>query len=324
MSKIISRLFLGAIAIITLLAYYTSYFGWTIYFELLSHFQVQYFILSLLLLGGLCFLGQKKHIFIGCFFCAVLSLPTLTWYLPANFTDISFSQKSDLKILIANVNAQNRSYDKVLSLVQEQQPDLAIFMEVDRQGQAQLDSLKNLFPYSSGNCNTCNIGIVVYSKQLLEDSRIESFGKDKNSSVIARLTIAQQPLTLIATHPLPPIKPSFFQSRNEQMNLIAQYIKEVDNPLILAGDLNMSMWSPYYRQLVNRTNLNNTRKGFGIIPSWPTSRIYQPIPQGLDLLLNIPIDHCLVSKGIKTTNIYTGSEIGSDHLPLIVDLAIAT
>jgi endonuclease/exonuclease/phosphatase family metal-dependent hydrolase len=36
----------------------------------------------------------------------------------------------------------------------------------------------------------------------------------------------------------------------------------------------------------------------------------------------IPIDHCLVSEDIRVINIRTDGHIGSDHLPLIVDLEI--
>ena len=38
--------------------------------------------------------------------------------------------------------------------------------------------------------------------------------------------------------------------------------------------------------------------------------------------LGIPIDQCLVSRGIQVANVRTGNDVGSDHLPLIVDLAI--
>jgi endonuclease/exonuclease/phosphatase (EEP) superfamily protein YafD len=77
------------------------------------------------------------------------------------------------------------------------------------------------------------------------------------------------------------------------------------------GDLNMSMWSPYYRQFIRSTGMRNTRQGYGVQPSWPVDAP----------LLPIPIDHCLISRGFQVLNNRIGSDIGSDHYPLIVDLA---
>jgi endonuclease/exonuclease/phosphatase (EEP) superfamily protein YafD len=78
------------------------------------------------------------------------------------------------------------------------------------------------------------------------------------------------------------------------------------------GDLNMTVWSPYYKSFVEKTKLHNTRTGFGILPTWPAQ----------SPLLFIPLDHCLVSEDIKVLHTRTGRNVGSDHLPLITDTVI--
>ena len=70
------------------------------------------------------------------------------------------------------------------------------------------------------------------------------------------------------------------------------------------------MWSIDYEKFINITKLKNSRMGVGILPTWPA-----PVPL-------IPIDHVLVSSDIKVRNISVGRDIGSDHLPLIVDLIL--
>lgn len=77
------------------------------------------------------------------------------------------------------------------------------------------------------------------------------------------------------------------------------------------GDLNVTMWSSNYSKLIADSGLANSRKGFGILATWP---MFFP-------LLSIPLDHCLVSPGIGINACRSGPDIGSDHLPLIVELA---
>ena len=117
---------------------------------------------------------------------------------------------------------------------------------------------------------------------------------------------------MMLVHPSVPIKQQSFIDRNQQLAAIGEYAAQVKNPLIVVGDFNTTMWSPFYKNMVKTGKLRNARSGFGILPTWPT---FMP-------LVYIPIDHFLVSKEIGILKIHTGRNIGSDHLPLITDLVI--
>lgn len=318
----VSQVILVAIALLTVWAYATSFYGWTMYLELCSHFQVQYLVVVLLLLGLLLWLRHRPSVYGGIFFCALLSVPILSWY-PSPVIWINPTHVApQIRLLVANVNIQNQQYDKVLALVRSEQPDVAVFVEVNEQWKAHLDTLGDRFPYSSGQTNPHNFEVLIYSVHPLNDTQIIFGHADDKASVITQLTVANQSVTLLATHPPPPITPILFHSRNRQMNEISQYLAGIDNPIILAGDLNTTIWSPYYRQWVNQSRLHNARDGFGVLPTWPTPNLYPGILSGLTRLLHIPIDHCLISSDIKVTDIYTGADTGSDHKPLIVDLRV--
>jgi len=151
----------------------------------------------------------------------------------------------------------------------------------------------------------------VISKIAFDNSDILFLGKSGFPTIICKLIINNQPLTLIATHPCSPAGRHNYYLRNDQLNSISERIKQISGPLILVGDLNITMWSNDYKKFISKAGLYNARKGFGILPSWPAAFPYP---------LRIPIDHCLLSSDLKVKEIKLADNIGSDHLPVIIDI----
>ncbi|HAA33462.1 MAG TPA: endonuclease/exonuclease/phosphatase [Cyanobacteria bacterium UBA8553] len=301
-----------------------GYIGWYLVLELLSHFRFQYLLISFILFGCIALTRQKSLILIG-LFCLALNLTEIAdWYIPEVGIN---SATGNLRVLSSNINIKNSHYSKVISFVKKERPDIAIIMEVNEAGIKQLSSLNEILPYSvtSTKSHPDQLGIVVYSKLPLDNTSVKFFGTSTNPSILADLKINGQVISLIATHPPPPFKPALFQVRNQHLDEMSQYVQQLKNPVVLAGDLNITMWSPYYRKFVSQTKLRNSRKGFGVLPSWPMKANYShysKIPPLLSSLVAIPIDHCLISPGLKVSNIRTGENVNSDHLPLIIDLVI--
>ncbi|MEL6383727.1 MAG: endonuclease/exonuclease/phosphatase family protein [Cyanobacteria bacterium J06626_18] len=312
-------LFLGIVGL-TLLSFVTRNYGWRIYFELLSHFQLQYLILSSAGLVILAILRQRSLFLLGLVCTIILATQVVTWYWPPKF--LTADETGNFRVLIANVNTKNKQYEDVLAFTREEDPDLALFMEVNDAWISQLDTLSNVLPHSSGEGSPYNFGIVLYSRTSFDAVERVAFGDDRIPSLTGQISIHNRTLSFVGTHPLPPVRPSFFQSRNQQLDLIGQYLQTVNTPKMLIGDLNLSMWSAYYGRLVRQTELKNARKGFGILPSWPTAGTHHQIPGWASLLFSIPIDHCLLSPELGVVDVRVGPNIGSDHRPVIVDLKL--
>jgi endonuclease/exonuclease/phosphatase (EEP) superfamily protein YafD len=312
--KLLPQLVAIAIVLITGLSL-ISHLAWSPYLELTSHFKVQYLVVSLLLYFVLLFRERrKKWLFVALFCIAIQFLEIVPWYLPPGW--LARSQPHNLRILQSNVFVPNRSYEKVLSLVRDEQPDIAIFMEMNAQ---QLNALSSTYPFTFQTSDD----LAIYSRLPL--SKPVLFGSGKKFSIAAHLTVNQQEITLVVTHPVPPL-PRLFEARNQQLLEVEQYIQQQQNPVILVGDLNTTMWSPYYHKLIQTTGLKNARKGFGLLPTWPVPSPYaRPFFKRTPLmwLFQIPIDHCLVSAPLQVTGIHTGPSVDSDHLPLITDLRIS-
>ncbi|MBD1940060.1 endonuclease/exonuclease/phosphatase family protein [Microcoleus sp. FACHB-68] len=285
--------------------------GFHRYLELTSHFKLQY-----LVVGCIAFIffsvTRRKWLSLVSLFCVALNLAVIVpWYIPQP-TDATVSAGTPLKVLLANVLTSNRQYSKIISLVEKNSPDIAVFLEVNEVWSKQLEAIQDILPYSLVYPREDNFGIALYSKTALNDPAYKFFADEDVVSLLANVSISDQIVSIVSTHPLPPSNQEYFNGRNTQLEEISKYVQQLKNPHLVVGDLNATMWSPYYKQFIQKSGLHNTRAGFGILPTWPAQ----------SPLLYIPLDHCLVSSKIKVRETKTLENIGSDHLPLICDLAL--
>jgi len=82
-------------------------------------------------------------------------------------------------------------------------------------------------------------------------------------------------------------------------------------PTVVIGDLNASMFSATYRQLVQGTGLSDARTGRGLMPTWPA---------GMPSWARLALDHVLVPDELIVTDLALGEPTGSDHRGLRVAL----
>lgn len=292
-----------------------SHVAWHPYLELTAHFKVQYFLISFIGLSLLLLFQAKYWLVIALFCLGVQLVEILPWYLPATWTTTS---TANFRILLSNVYVRNQNPHKFLNLVAKEQPNLVIVQEKTPFWLESLQPLHAQFPYFFQAPDD----IAIFSQIPLEQPTI--FGGVNQSSLAVTLTIDDRPVQVVTTHPPPP-KPTLTASRNQEFEWVANYIQQQRGSIILIGDLNTTMWSPYYNQLKRKTGLVNGRQGFGILPTWPAPTPYTSTSSLLAFFkpfLWIPIDHCLVSPEIGVRSLRTGANIDSDHLPLVVDVFI--
>ncbi|MGJ3246601.1 MAG: endonuclease/exonuclease/phosphatase family protein [Elainellaceae cyanobacterium] len=299
----------------------SRYYGVVFPIELLSHFQLQYFAATLIVGGLLSAIARRWLIYVAIACLCIQMIPILPWYIPWS-NAASPLHGYALRVLSVNVNAQNHHYQETLQLVQAEQPDIAIFIEVDDAWVQQLQSLGDLLPYAAQQPNSYDQGVTVYSRTPLSNTSVESWGTDRGSGVITTVAIANQSVRLIVVHPPPPIRSSLLHIRNRQLDGIRKYLLTGSPPFIVAGDFNITMWSPFYRRLIQTMPLKNTRRGIGLLPTWPIDAAFPQTGTLIYPFVQIPIDHCLVSPTIQVKAMRTGHPVGSDHLPIIVDLLV--
>jgi endonuclease/exonuclease/phosphatase (EEP) superfamily protein YafD len=283
------------------------------YLELTSHFRLQYLMVALAcLLIFIALHAWWSAIYAFVTVCLNLAV-VVPWYWPPPQAPLN-QPYSPVKLLFANVESTNRNFADFIGLVREEHPDVVIIQEATERWIDHLHVLEERFPYVKALPRPGGVGIALYSRIPVERFEVMALGSERMPGLLARLHLGGGVLSVVTVHPRPPLRRHYFRYRNEQLRDAASMVQALPVPKILVGDFNTSLWSPYYAQLIRQTGLVNARQGFGLVPTWPA---YMSWP-----VLMIPIDHCLVSSDIRVTTLRSGRNIGSDHLPIIVDMVI--
>ncbi|MBE9225488.1 endonuclease/exonuclease/phosphatase family protein [Phormidium sp. LEGE 05292] len=303
------------------------YFAWDWPLELIAHFRVQYLILAvifaifLIILRLIGKLKNKALIIVALLIVGLNAVDVIPWYLPHS-QQVTGTPGKPMRVLFFNLNIQNNQDNQIVNVIQSNRPDLALLAEVDESTFKILNiNLKDTLPYTFKSPGG---GLAVFSRFPFTDIKADRLNGQGNHNIIASLEVNKQQIKFIGIHPLVPITYDNFLRRNSQLAAVSDYIQKQNQPLILVGDLNTTPWSPYYRQLINKTKLYNTQLGFGLLPTWPRSSTHVRLPSWLIPLVNIPLDHCLVSQQFGVRQIYTGRNANSDHASLIIDLVLQT
>ncbi len=282
--------------------------------ELATHFRVQY--AALFLLSALGFL--LLHNPVSAAIAALGSMVNLAAILPAyGRMTLPFAIKEQprgktIKALLLNVNFRNQNYAKTLDYIRLVKPDLVAIVEVNAAWSKQLESLRPVYPFIVGFRGCRGWGLMLLSRLPLEKTVIVKPRARRIPYVRAEVLVDGRPIAVIVTHPYAPVTKRYAAHRNRQFEQLAAVALEQTAPVILLGDLNVSPWSPNFKQLLKSSRLVDSRSGFGVQPTWPTSNRW----------LQIPIDHCLVSSSVTVRDHRIGPDVGSDHLPVMVNIQL--
>jgi len=289
----------------------TGFFGklwWLL--ELTSHFPFHLAIASLFFTG----IWTLKRCWRWAIFSGVVAAinTTLVLALFWGLNQPAPATGQRLRLVAVNVHTANPHTELVLSFLQKADADVVLLMEVNMPWMDALGSLSNRYPEIIGEARSDNFGIALLNRVPSTNSTVVYLGEAEVPSVRTTLFINGQTVTLLGTHPLPPGSAEYARLRNDQLHSIAATVRESSGPTIVVGDLNATPWSPYFRELLHVGGLRNTSQGRGVFGSWPAG-----LPVG-----RIPLDHCLISPSLQVIDKQLGPKVGSDHLPIVIDLQI--
>jgi len=246
--------------------------------------------------------------------CLAFTLFYLTlivpWYWPGR--NLAAINEPNVRVLTANLLSINEEAELLLDLVESSDPDVIVLQELSPMWIRALAPLRETHKFHVERGRSDHFGIGTYSRIPLENAEVFNLADARYPAIRADIQVNGRLVSVLNMHTVPPLTADLFTIRNEQLEAAAMFADAADDLTIVAGDLNITMWSPYYRKLETDSELRNVRRGFGIIPTWPAN-----LP-----LFKIALDHVLVSQDIFVIDLERGTDIGSDHLPLIADLFV--
>jgi endonuclease/exonuclease/phosphatase (EEP) superfamily protein YafD len=308
-TQLIHKLLVVLLIILWLLTL-ISLFGHHVYLELATHFRLQYALAaSVCIVLLIVFHSWRLLPFALC--CAIFNWVYVLPYYSAPPRNDAKSTTAPLRLMLVNVEWANRNYVALTEAVGEAHADMIVLQEFTPAWRDHLQDLSAEYPYYEPIPRPEGAGMALFSRYPLTGVEVLTLDSSTHVAVLARVHVEGTAVSILSLHPPTPVRSDKFVDRNRQFTEAASLLRAISGPKVLIGDLNTTMWSPYFRELVKDSGLQDARLGFGLKPSWP-----MPLPA----LFQIPIDHCLVSDDMEVVAVRTWGTTGSDHRALILDV----
>ena len=285
-----------------------------IYVDILSHFKLQYIIIELVFLVLFVYLSIQNKKFV------IFSIVSLM-FIGINFYDARVyfgkppinTSNNSIKLALFNVLTQNDNYNLLTRRITAQNPEVIILQEIDNNWLKNTAQIKKEYPYCIEYPRDDNFGIALYSKFPFNQSKVEFWTDYRIPVVTAEIKIHNKNIWIYGIHTLPPTGRVYFKMRNEMLEKIETIVKKHQNKgVIFAGDLNTTVYSVSYKKYIKKSGLADAQVNAKTIRgTWNAKHIP---------FLRIPLEHVLLTPDLKSSAFTIGSDFGSDHLPVFVDL----
>lgn len=291
---------LGALAICSLVGLLGHTF-W--FFDLFNHLRPQALIATFILLLTAIIFKKPVPVFLS-LIILIFNLSLMTYRLYEFGMPVQTAQGTPLRVISANVLTSNNNHQAIIGILQKYDPDIFVAIEVNDKWIKALNSIEEKYPYTFKHSSEDNFGMAIYAK------------KPFNGEVL-KLGDYQLPLlkldfgsfTLMCAHPIPPVSNQNNTELNKYISEVAVLAQKEQKPVIVAGDLNTTLWSANIKPLIP-SGLKPANK-WGWAWTWPR----------LAPLFAIQIDHIFV-KTLSVSDFKVLEGTGSDHFPVMATIIL--
>ncbi len=276
--------------------------------DLTTHFRLQY----LALIAPLLALTAARRLWrpaVALLCAGAFTLVPVLPYVPQPAEPVAIGPPP-MTIAAINVSFRQFSPRRLLQIIADASPDVLLLVEFTPHAAEVLKKLDDSYAYQLKLPAEGPYGIALYSRFELASAAPFSLG-----SVPAVQALVRGPngaFTFVGVHLSAPTSPRRATQRTGELKLLAEHRATIAGPLVVAGDFNLTPYSPYYQDWIASSGLTDTRRHRTLSVSWPAV-----LP-----ILGIPIDHVAVSKDFDILAHKRLDNFDSDHYGILAALAL--
>lgn len=288
------------------------------YIKIFDFAKFQFCVLTgLLLLIYIFFIARYSTLDLwvlgGLFFVLLVNIRVILPFTPLFGKEISASKKDveTISLLICNVRQRNRETEKLKACIEENKPDVVLLTEVDQYWCDQVADAIEYLPHQILQPQDNTYGMALYSRFELENEMVNYYIQDDVPSIRCLIKLNDcDYLNFFGLHPKPPAPWTKLVYKQAEVLLVSKLIGQLEDPSIVAGDLNDVGWSKITDTFKKNSGLVDPRIGRGFYNTYNAN-----VP-----LFRYPVDHLFVSDCFKLNRIKRLGYVGSDHFPIYVEL----
>lgn len=285
-------------------------FGWP--FELFAHFRWQLAVASVALLL-LCLPFRTRWmpaVAVLALVCQGAPPAGAPWH-PVQHGPTG-CEGPQVRVASVNLYFRNENPRPALQWLGSNPVDVLVLQEFTPAWERALQPVIRGYPHRLLLARDDPYGIALLSRLPLEDASPVDFAADGLPSLVAELRLDGRPLQLIGMHTHWPLVPGLQQARDLGLANAAALVRGSSRPTVLVGDLNLTPYAPAFPRLLRESGLRDAFADRWWRPTWQAG--FWP--------LALPIDHALVPATACVLQADVGPDVGSDHRPIRVTVAL--
>jgi endonuclease/exonuclease/phosphatase (EEP) superfamily protein YafD len=263
-----------------------------------------------ILLLGLAALARDWRLILPAALLAAVNVMLVVAALPGAAASAAPDSPRFLRVVTFNLWRGNDRMDEVAKFLAATDADAVVLQEATTDHGALLrQALHAKFPFSLGDW-----GIVILSKHpILAEGRVDRPGYPPWISLMirwARIEVNGTTFELAGIHLT---RPFYAELQQQDIAALIAFARSRTLPIVMAGDFNMSPWTE---------KLGRFERGTGL-KRYNTFHFTWPMQEGgVPVLPLVAIDNVFASPQFARIAVDAGPRLGSDHRPVIADLAL--